>query len=228
MTITADVQTLEPGALVELWVLDGTILGAGIQRFHGHNQQASIWWQGNEFPPWPIQATGFARTGDQQPVPKLAVDNTSSFITNLCLTYDDMVGAKLTRIRTLGKFLDAANFGGVNPTADSTQQMTPEVWFIERKSAEGADVVEFEMTSALDVGQVRLPRRQLIASLCAWQYRSAECGYTGGAVAKADDTATAILGEDVCGKRTTSCKLRFGATNPLPFGGFPACGLLRS
>ncbi|TCS68254.1 hypothetical protein EDC61_1305, partial [Sulfuritortus calidifontis] len=30
-----------------------------------------------------------------------------------------------------------------------------------------------------------------------------------------------------CGKRLASCKLRFGPYAELPFGGFPAVGLLR-
>ena len=30
--------------------------------------------------------------------------------------------------------------------------------------------------------------------------------------------------DDVCGKRLSSCKARFGATNSLPFGGFPGLG----
>ena len=228
MTAQADAATLEPGALVELWVLDATSLGATIQRFHGHAQQAAITWAGNAYPPWPIMASGFARTSDQQPVPKLSVGNIDSSITSLCLLYDDLVGAKLTRIRTLGKYLDAVNFPGGNPTADPTQQLTPEVWYVERKSAESSEAVEFELTSALDIGQIKLPRRQIIASLCAWAYRSAECGYTGGAVALADDTPTGTLALDVCGKHTSSCKLRFGASNPLPFGGYPAAGLVRS
>jgi lambda family phage minor tail protein L len=48
------------------------------------------------------------------------VGNVDGSITALCLSYQDLVGAVLTRHRTLGKYLDAANFGGTNATADPT------------------------------------------------------------------------------------------------------------
>lgn len=80
--------------------------------------------------------------------------NVDGSITALCLSYQDLVGAVLTRHRTLGKYLDAANFGGTNATADPTQELTPDKWFIERKSTETAEVVQFELSSALDFGQV--------------------------------------------------------------------------
>jgi phage-related protein len=33
--------------------------------------------------------------------------------------------------------------------------------------------------------------------------------------------------QDACGKRLVSCQKRFGANAELPFGGFPAAGLIR-
>lgn len=227
MTVAADAQTLESGALVELFDLDVTALGDTIHRFHAYTQVGNITWNGNAYAPWPIQAQGFARTSTQQPVPTINVGNIDGSITALCLAFDDLVGATITRRRTLGKYLDAVNFGGTNPTADPTQEMPKEVWFIERKANEDSSVVSFDLSSAIDFNGIQLPRRQIIANVCSWAYRSAECGYTGGAVAKADDTATAVLGLDVCGKRVASCKLRFGAANPLNYGGFAACGLIR-
>jgi lambda family phage minor tail protein L len=72
-----------------------------------------------------------------------------------------------------------------------------------------------------------LPRRQVVQNVCAWRYRSAECGYTGGAVADINDQPTTDPARDQCGKRLASCKLRFGQYAELPFGGFPAAGLIR-
>jgi len=43
-----------------------------------------------------------------------------------------------------------------------------------------------------------------------------------------DDVATDDPARDQCGGRVRSCKLRFGQDKPLPYGGFPAAGLLRS
>jgi lambda family phage minor tail protein L len=234
VTVNQEIQKLEPGALIELFELDATILGvAEVTRFHGMPDRNPIWWNGEEYSPWPIQAEGFDLTTDQPPTPKLAVGNINLSITALCLAYDDLVGAKLTRRRTLGKYLDAVNFpGGVNADADPTQEMPQEIWYIERKSGETPEAVEFELASALDFNGVNLPRRKIIASRCMWisigGYRGPYCGYNGPAVAKADDTPTADLALDRCGGRVSSCKLRFGANNPLPFGGFPAAGLMRT
>lgn len=231
--ITYDVQTLEPGALVELLELDATAIGGDLLRFHGYTQIASIWWQGNEYKPWPIQMEGFEKTSGQPPTPKVTVANIDGSISSACLAFDDLVGAKLTRHVTLGKYLDAANFGGSNPTADPTQEITPEVWTVERKAAEDNTAVQFELSSALNFQGVQLPRRQIVANVCAWLaiggYRGPYCGYTGGAVAQADDTPTTDINLDKCGGRVTSCKLRFGSDpTGLPYGGFPAAGLLRT
>jgi lambda family phage minor tail protein L len=227
MTLTADVQTLEPGALVELFELDATAISGDLLRFHAYTKVGSIWWQGVEYSPWPIMAEGFEMQPSKPPMPLLTVGNIDGSIAAACLAYQDLVGAVVIRHRTLGKYLDAVNFGGVNPTADPTQELPPDKWYIERKAIENNTTVQFELSSALDFGGVQLPRRTIIANQCPWTYRATECGYVGGPVAKADDTATSDPTLDVCGKRLTSCKLRFGANNPLPFGGFPAAALTR-
>lgn len=416
MTLNAEIQQLEPGAIVDLYEVDAVFLGVGILRFHGYTQMGSIWWQGNEYSPWPIKAEGFARVSDKPPSPVLSLANLDGSITALCLSYGDLVGSTFTRRRTLVKYLDAANFArnellysaeidnaewakqlvtvtanatnnpnavlaadkiiatavsgyhqvyqyanerpftdseivsgsvflkageytsaqvavfnkageyalvnvdltngaiisssttitentptfaaiswgtgyyriyiqnvglgtgatvpylrillmgaanaqlftgngvngiyawgaqlergaavteydatagtlGTNSTADTTQQFPDEIWYVERKTQEDSQQVSFELASAMDFNNIRLPRRQIISNQCPWKYRSAECGYVGGAVAKIDDTATAVLIEDVCGKRIKSCQLRFGDTGVLNHGGFPAAGLMRS
>lgn len=227
MTLSADVQALEPGALVELFELDATAISGDLLRFHAYTQVGSIWWQGNEYTPWPIQAEGFELSPSKPPMPMLTVANIDGSITAACLLYQDMVGAVVTRHRTLGKYMDAINFGGVNPTADATQELPPDRWYIERKATETSTAIQFELSSALDFGQVQLPRRVIIANQCPWLYRGAECGYTGPPVADSLDQPTSDPSKDVCGKRLTSCKLRFGAKNPLPWGGFPAAALTR-
>ena len=110
MTINADIQKLEPGALIELFTVDGSDLGAGVLNFHQHLQVGSIWWQGVEYKPWPTEVEGFARTSDKQPTPKLRVANLNGTLSLLCMEYDDMLGAKVIRKRTLGHYLDARNF----------------------------------------------------------------------------------------------------------------------
>lgn len=228
MTITAEIQSLDPGALIDLFILNATDLGGDLNRFHAHDYNASIFWQGHEYHPWPCEAEGFARDGDRPPTPTLRVGNINGSISALCMFFDDLVGAQVLRLRTLGKFLDAANFPGGNPDADPNEQLPPEIWYIERKVTETKEIVEFELVSGLELNGVALPRRQIIANLCPFTYRGADCNYTGGPVAKADDSPTSDPALDRCSKRLTGCKLRFGEDQELSFGGFPGAGLMRS
>ncbi|MDQ2820478.1 MAG: phage minor tail protein L [Pseudomonadota bacterium] len=225
--ITADIQGLEPGARVELFELDATMIAGGsLLRFHGYQQVATIWWQGNEYTAWPIQASGFSKTSEgQQPIPKLSVGNVDGSISSLCILMDDLVGAKLTRHITLSQYLDARNFTSGNPTADPSQEFPIEVWFIEQKTAETNEVVEFELASALDLQGQMLPRRQIIANMCSFTYKGPYCNYTGSAKFDGNDNPVTDPALDTCSKRLGGCKLRFGATEVLNFGGFPAAAL---
>ena len=236
MSITAEVQQLEPGQLWTGYEFDGTPIGAGVLRFHPHLPGGVVWWQGNEYAPWAVTAEGFALTTDKPPQPKLIVGNIHEDpvtgvithpISTLCRYFDDMVGARIVRRRTLAKFLDAANFEGGNPTADPDEHLGDQIWFVERKVSETPEAVEFELTSAMDFNGVRLPRRQIVANQCGSQYRSPECGYAGGPVAQIDDTPTSDPQLDRCSGKLTGCRLRWGQNAPLPFGGFPGAGMTR-
>lgn len=229
--ITSEIQKLAPSAVIELFVLDTTSFGGEVYRFHAgtNNLRQRVVWQGQEYQPFPVQVTGFEYNGSGQlPRPKMAVANVTGIITAMVLLYQDLLGAKLTRKRTLAKYLDAVNFeGGVNPTADATAEFADDVYFIDRKSIESRDVVEFELAAAFDVQGVKLPRRQIVQNVCPWKYRGAECSYTGTTYFDANDTPVGAVAQDVCGKRLSSCKARFGENSELPFGGFPAAGLIR-
>ena len=138
MPITLDIQKLEPGEVVELFEIDATAIGGPMQRFHGYAESGTIYWQGNEFDAWAIEATGFGRTSEgQQPQPSLSVGNIGSdeagnpvpgVISAICIAYDDLVGARLIRHQTLAKYLDAANFEGGNEDADPDEALPQEIW----------------------------------------------------------------------------------------------------
>lgn len=230
MSISADIQTLEPGAVIELFELDLTSLGGDVLRFHaGTNQlNQNVVWQGNEYTRFPVEASGFDFDGTGSiPRPKLRASNALSVISALLQVYGDFLGAKVTRKRTLKKYLDAINFpGGINPTADPSAAFADDVFFIDRKTSETKEMVEFELTVSFDLAAIQLPRRQIIQNLCAWKYRSGECGYAGTNYFLADDTPTTEATQDTCGKRVSSCKARF-PNEPLPFGGFPGAALIR-
>lgn len=230
--ITSDIQSLEPGNIVSLFELDSTSMGGDVLRFHAHLQSGPIFWQGRQYDPWPIECDGFARSSTQPSSPTLRVSNIDGTITALCLLFDDLVGSKLIRRQTLVKYLDAANFGGVNPTADPDEHFPDEIWYIERKAAETNETIEFELASAADLNGEQFPGRQIIANACGWilrgGYRGPYCGYAGPPVADINDQPTSDPSKDVCGGRLGSCKLRFGVNEELPYGGFPAAGLIRS
>ncbi len=231
MTVTAllttEIQKLAPTALLEFYEVDLTALGDSVYRFYfGTNELTQpVTWQGEVYTPWAGQGVGFDYSSNGSlPRPKLTLANTSGSITALVLSFQDCTGAKVTRKRTMAKFLDAVNFAAGNPSEDPDSHFPDQIWFIDRRSHEDKNWIEFELTAAFDVTGVRLPRRQIIQNLCPWRYRGSECGYTGTDYFKADDTAVGSSALDVCGKRLSSCKARFGETAELPFGGFPGAG----
>jgi lambda family phage minor tail protein L len=227
-----DLSVLEPNAIIELFQLhlDATLHGSSdIYYFHNGVNAAvtgNVVWNGQSYVRLALEATGFDYSSSGSlPRPKLAVSNIGSSITaillsvNLVTTGNDLGGAKVVRIRTLKKYLDGE--AGADPHA----KFPDEIWYVDRKSNENRAVVEFELASKFDLVGVMLPRRQVIANVCQWIYRGGECGYTGSNYWNTQDQVVGTLAQDACGKRISSCKLRFGATAELPFGSFPGAGL---
>lgn len=229
-TITSEIQKLEPSAIIELYELDATSLGGGINRFHAgtNNLNQNITWQGNAYVRYPVSVSGFEFTGaGTLPRPKVQVSNFLSAITTLVLAYNDLLGAKFTRKRTLKKYLDAVNFaGGVNATADPDAAFPDDIYYVDRKASENRNGVEFELAASFDLAGVQIPRRQIVQNVCVWKYRGGECGYVGTDMFTGNDAPTTDSARDVCGKRLSSCSLRF-PDQPLPFGGFPAADLIK-
>jgi lambda family phage minor tail protein L len=213
-------QEAAPGAIIELFELQLNTAQHGtndLYRFHAGtslNNNGSVYWNGYEYIPFPIEADGFDYSGNGQlPRPKIRVSNILSTITAVILTLPDgLEGAKVTRIRTLARYIDAVNFpGGVSPySPDPTAEFPREIYTIDRKTVENRDVVEFEMAGAFDLAGISAPKRKCIANICQWVYKSTECGYTGAL--------------PTCVKTLTDCKAHFGATAELPFGSFPGIG----
>jgi lambda family phage minor tail protein L len=227
MPIFADIATLEPYAQVEFFILDLPELG--LVRFHsGVNEFGDpVIWQGNEYTPFPIIGTGFERNASGQlPRPHLRLSNYEGLIGQLMAENDDCLGAQVTRARTLVKYLDAVNFKAGNPTANPAVQMPPEVWYMARRVNEDYEFIEVELAAAWDAMGTKLPRRQVMASVCPWLYRGHECAYAGPGY-DVNGAPTSDPSRDVCAKTLSACKLRFGAAAILPYGGFPSSLLLR-
>jgi len=153
----------------------------------------------------------------------MRIANISNAISALLLLYNPLQ-AKVTRIQTCKKFLDAVNFtGGTNATADPTAKFEDQIYYIDRVASENPMMVEFELASKLDLINVALPRRQVLEH-CPWVYREdSTCGYKGKKFFDINNNPTTEA-NDVCGKRYTSCTLRF-PEGDLPFGGFPGARL---
>lgn len=249
--INSDYQKLEPGDTVRLFSVDGTAFGTGeVLRFHSHSiphteaeilaaggdelklPAKSIWWQGEEYKAWPCQIEGLEKsTGGESAQPKLSVANLDGSITALCLAYDDMLQAKVTIHDTLVQYLDVRNFAGGNPTADSTQEKL-QVWYIDAKTSETNQVVEFALSSPMDLQGLMIPTRQL-HSLCTWcirnKYRTGDgCDYAGTRYFDKNNKPVDDPSRDECPGTMTACELRFGKGNELSFGGFPGTSIIRS
>jgi len=227
-----DLAAIAPSAIIELFemTLDSTLHGStDTYRWHNGanaNVNGNIVWNGNSYVRLPIKADGFeySNTGTL-PRPTLTISNLDGVMTTLLLLVNattsgnDLGGATVKRIRTLKKYLDGET------AADPHAKFPDEIWYVDRKASENRDSVSFELASKFDLAGVMIPKRQIIANICQWKYRSTECGYTGSNYWNVNDQAVGTLAEDKCGKRLSSCKLRFGATAELPFGSFPGAGL---
>ncbi|WP_347254391.1 phage minor tail protein L [Leminorella grimontii] len=219
-------ETAKPSqeVLIELFDLDLTHIGGDLYRFHsGMNEmRGDVVWQGHTYTPYPIEAKGFEFNGQgTSNRPTMTVANLTGLITGLSQDYDDLVGGIVTRRQVYAKFLDAANFYQGNPNADPTQELVSR-YIVERMTTLLADFATFELALPSESDGAKLPARIIVADTCGWIYRSSECSYTGGPVADEFDTPTTDPKCDKCGKRLSSCKLRFGRNAPLPFGGFPS------
>lgn len=218
-------------ARVELFELDATSVGGDVLRFHAglNGLMQPVLWQGHLYTPYPVQVTGFARTHDgPMPRPTLRAANIDGSLGALIREFRGLKGATLRRKRTLARYLDAANFADGNPGADPASHMPDDVYSLDRIVGRDSTAVEYELASVLDVQGVMLPRRVVLHSVCMWRYRSTDCGYTGPAVATANDVPTSVLAEDACSHRLSGCRMRAWPGNELPFGGFPGVGVLRN
>jgi lambda family phage minor tail protein L len=231
MNIKGAAQELSPGAEIVLFVIDLSRFNVPSVYMHAGTNEigGDVIWQGLTYQRYPVAATGFEIRGQGPlPRPKFVVSNVTGIISALCRLYGDIVGARVVRKRTLLRYLDAANFAsGTNPDADPDAYFPDDLFFVNQKTREDPNSVEFELAVAFDVQGVQLPRRQIIRNSCPWKYRGDGCGYAGAPVADINDNPTSDPDKDVCGKRLTSCKMRFGEAGWLPFGAFPGASSYR-
>lgn len=228
-----ELPKLEQGALIELWEIDlrhipnsdGSDTTGELYRFHNGVSQsrANIWWQGNEYQAYPIKADGFEISGNgPSSRPTLTVSNLYGIITGIAANFGQGLGGKVTRRLVYAQFLDARNFtGGKNRKADPTQEAVS-YFIIEQLKSLDDEQATFELASPAETDNAKIPLLMITSDVCIWQYRSAQCGYTGGPVADEFDNPTSDRKKDKCSHCIRGCKLRFGDDAVLPFGGFPS------
>jgi phage-related protein len=194
----SELQKANPSNIIELFELELNTVQHGattVYRWHdGVNEfnNQTLVFGGNEYTRMPIQCEGFAYDGKQLPRPTLAISNIMGTITTLLLTLPQgLEGAKVTRIRTLERYIDNDNFGPdfittevsttdayilteddsyiyqeekPNPhgTPDSSQKFPLEIFFIDRKKTENRENVIFELVASFDLQGVKVPKRQVL------------------------------------------------------------------
>lgn len=201
----SELQKIAPSSIIELFELQLNTAQHGsndLYRFHAGTSMVGngdLVWNGNSYLRFPLQAEGFEYSGKGTlPRPTIRCSNILGTITAILAGLPSgLEGAKVTRIRTMARYIDAVNFpGGTNPygTPDPTAEFPREVYYIDRKSAETRDLVEFELAAAFDLAGVRAPKRQCISNICQWVYKSTECSYTPKAAMSGTYSLKALSG----------------------------------
>jgi len=229
--IESDVQKPDLGEYIVLFDLDATALGGEIYRFTQSSFEASVvTWRGNEYTPFDVLAEGFEISGEGKlPRPTFTIANSTLAVSSAVRAWDDLVGAIVTRWRTLIKYLDGQS------SADPDSHFPVDVFVIERKLEHTKRHIQWEMSAVMDQQGKKLPRRQVLRDTCtaiyrtwdgsAFSYTLATCPYTGENYYDRDGVATTAA-LDRCGKRRTDCELRFPSA-ALPTTAFPGVARTR-
>lgn len=157
--LTVAVNKPALSAYVELYILDCSTIGGGVFRFTpmtNENAQQVVY-DGASYTPLPIKTEGWEWTSNGAPPrPTLVVSNVNKFLQGAVQTLGDIVGAKLTRIRTFKQFLDG------QPGADVNARYPDDVYLIEQKLSHNKNEISWLLSSVVDRPNLRLPRRQVL------------------------------------------------------------------
>ena len=219
--IASDVQNLAVGNVVTLFELDLTqIGGTDILYFTEsiNNDYTPVVWNAREYIPIHMQSEGWQVTGTEQlPRPKIIVSNVLLTFASYINSFDSLVGAKLTRRRTLEKYLDD------KPTANPYAEFAPDIYKILSMPQRTKSAVEFELTPYIDFEGIKIPKRQILRDFCRQTYRrwdatlnkfiytTATCPYTGTYCFTRLGAYTTDQSQDNCGKELSDCEMRYAA-----------------
>ena len=157
--IQAEINKLQQtSAYVTLFKVDGSAFGGPVFRFtnNPNSAGAGVQFQGFTYQPIPIHAEGFDVTASgTMAKPTLSLGNVGKVVMASMRDYGDMVGWKVTRLRTYEKFLDA----GATPNASAC--IGPEVWLVEKLIQRSAQGISWQLTTSLDRMAFRAGRQIL-------------------------------------------------------------------
>jgi lambda family phage minor tail protein L len=184
---------------------------------------------GVTYTPMAIKADGFEMNGrGQLPTPTLRMPN-NPYINALVNSSSDLLGAKVTRLRTFKRFLDGMPHA--NPNAILAQ---PDIFRVDRKARQSRGTMEFELAAWIDQQGIQIPRRQVIANTCGHTYRRwngsafvyGTCPFADDELYEFDNTPTGDPSKDVCSKKMKGCLTRFGEAANLPIRAFPGSAII--
>lgn len=234
--LTEHLQRHALGREIELYQIDMSKYGLGSKYLvlgEEGEMARNIVFDGFEYEAWGVKSSGWQSSVDGAMArPTLSISNVDGYFTTLVMGNNDLKGCLVTRIRTYDRYLD----DGDDP--DPTQILPLDVYEINRLASMTNEGMTFELVSLLDKQDVMLPGRQVLRDYCGLIYRErngsggfiytrATCPYVGGNYRTEQDAVT-TASNDVCGKRLTSCRARFGENAELPFAGFPGVARVRA
>ncbi len=178
-------------------VTDPTNAEISVFRFHNNIKliKRDIWFQGNRYFPFPCKAEGFeVNSNGTAATPKITfgtrADGSTRFaiLKELIKDLDDLVGARVNRIRTFAKFLDSKNWYDDNGdrlyedipkdiAPDEGAFFPPDVFYVDKKAYEDKTAIQFQLASYVNFEGMMLPRRIFNENRCPWTYRGAGCSY---------------------------------------------------
>ena len=207
--ISTELSKLDPSELITFYEIDvsdiktNLLLNKNVEitedvfRFHNLNnlKGVTLYFNSVAYYSIPIQADGFEMTSaGNLPRPTLTItaveglEEPLSMMKKSFIELENLVGAKVTRIRTFAKYLNQSlndDVQGVGENEQGLAELPRDVFFIERKSLEDKNNIQFELSSILDLENLTLPARPVLSSRCPFSYRGEGClyeykSYTGG------------------------------------------------
>ena len=219
------VQKPNPGAVVILWEIDHTPLGAStpLRYTSGTFENQFVSFNGVDYYSKGIEGRQFAHNSiSEKTEPALEIEDITGEIKNLARTYSDFEDQVVTRIKTTEQYLDGGS-AGVNLS------YPPSYWRIDRIKEADNEKVVFTLKAYADMRNLKMPGEIFHKSTCTRKYHY----YSGGSWVYGDcpyrhangyfdgDGNSTSAGNDLCARKEADCILRYGSNSVLPIHIFP-------